>query len=325
MSAALKVLLSTTSFQDTPGAHHEVLAAAGYEIIRARGPLNEQQLLDLIEEHNGFDAFLNGDDDITARVIDAALPKLRVIAKYGIGLDKIDVDYATSKKLPVLFTPGVNHTTVAEHCFGLMIACAKQFWWHMNGVKQGGWKRQTGSDLAGKTLGIIGLGRIGKEVIKRAHAFDMHCIAFTRHWPDEFCQQYHVQRAENHAQVIQASDFLSLHCALTDETRALINSSSLATMKPGACIINTARGGIIDEAAVVTACSSGQLSAYATDVLDIEPMQAPHPFQDVDNIIITPHIGSRTNESVGRQAMRAVNNLINYLDGKDDVIQFNTI
>ncbi len=168
---AMRFLLTTTSFQDTPGRHHDVLNNSGFEIVRARGPLSEAQLLDLIEaggDQRGFDGLLNGDDQITAKVIDAALPRLKVIAKYGIGLDSIDVKHATSKKLPVLFTPGVNETTVAEHTIGLMIAVAKHFWFHMRAVKAGQWKRQTGSELFGKTLGVIGLGRIGKEVVKRA-------------------------------------------------------------------------------------------------------------------------------------------------------------
>src|SRR5271165_5336433 len=127
----MRILLTTTSFQDTPGTHHEVLTRSGFEIVRARGPLTEAQVLDLIKSNDGFDGLLNGDDAITAKVIDAALPKLKVIAKYGIGLDSIDVKYASGKKIPVLFTPGVNHTTVAEHAFGLMIAVAKHFWFHM--------------------------------------------------------------------------------------------------------------------------------------------------------------------------------------------------
>src|SRR5215469_8013964 len=160
----MRILLTTTSFQDTPGRHHDVLAQSGFEIVRARGPLSEQQMLDLIGQGGGFDGFLNGDDKITARVIDAALPRLKVIAKYGIGLDSIDVKYATSKKIPVLFTPGVNHTTVAEHCFGLMIAVAKNFWPHLRSTKLGQardkegrieentWKRITGNELFGKTI-----------------------------------------------------------------------------------------------------------------------------------------------------------------------------
>src|ERR1700681_529528 len=159
---SVRILLTTTSFQDTPGAHHEALRNSGFEIVAARGPLSESEMLSLVQ--TGFDGLLNGDDQITAKVIDAALPRLSVIAKYGIGLDSIDVKHATSKRIPVLFTPGVNETTVAEHAIGLMIAVAKSFWFHMRAVKQGQWKRQTGSELYQKTLGVLGLGRIGKEV-----------------------------------------------------------------------------------------------------------------------------------------------------------------
>src|ERR1700693_4432923 len=140
----MRILLTTTSFQDTPGKHHDVLAQSGFEIVRARGPLSEQQMLDLNSQHGGFDGLLNGDDAITARVIDAALPRLKVIAKYGIGLDSIDVAHATRRRLPVLFTPGVNETTVAEHTIGLMISVSKLFWPHFRTVKAGQWKRQTG-------------------------------------------------------------------------------------------------------------------------------------------------------------------------------------
>src|SRR3954452_5537046 len=178
----MRVLLSTTSFQDTPGRHHDVLNHSGFEVVRARGPLSEQQMLDLVTSGEGFDGLLNGDDAITARVIDAALPRLRVIAKYGIGLDSIDVKHATSKKIPVLFTPGVNHTTVAEHTFGLMIAIAKHFWPHLKSTKSGGSKRITGNELFGKTIAVLGVGRIGKEVIKRAHAFDMKSVGYDYYW-----------------------------------------------------------------------------------------------------------------------------------------------
>src|SRR3954447_18512710 len=189
----MRILLSTTSFQDTPGKHHDVLNASGFEIVRARGPLSEAQMLELVTTNGGFDGLLNGDDLITAKVIDAALPRLKVIAKYGIGLDSIDVKQATAKRLPVLFTPGVNETTVAEHTIGLMIAVAKNFWFHMRAVKAGKWSRQTGSELFGKTLGIIGLGRIGKEVIKRATAFGMTCIGYGEHyWDDDFAKQYNL-------------------------------------------------------------------------------------------------------------------------------------
>src|SRR4029077_16601881 len=141
----------------------DMLKASGFEVVTGKGPLPEQAMIDLIQSNGGFDGLLNGDDAITARVIDAGLAArtpLRVIAKYGIGLDSIDVKYATSKKIPVLYTPGVNHSTVAEHTFGLIIALAKGFWPHLRSVKSGGWKRTTGTELFGKTIAIFGMGRI---------------------------------------------------------------------------------------------------------------------------------------------------------------------
>lgn len=319
----MRILLTTTSFQDTPGRHHQLLADSGFEVVRARGPLDEATMLKLVTEGGGFDGLLNGDDAITAKVIDAALPRLKVIAKYGIGLDSIDVKHATSKRLPVLYTPGVNHTTVAEHAIGLMIALAKHFWVHIAVVKGGQWNRFTGSELAGKTLGVLGMGRIGREVIKRASAFEMKSVAYDVYWDEPFAAQYQVKRMDSPEAVLREADVVSLHMPLTDETRSFINKKRIAMMREGAMVINTARGGLVSEADVAEACKTGRLGGYGADVLEHEPIRAPHVFQGIDNIIITPHVGSRTFESVERQAVRAATNAINYLKGGDDFIQAN--
>jgi len=319
----MRILLTTTSFQDTPGKHHDVLKQSGYDVVTARGPLSEQQMLELVASGGGFDGLLNGDDKITAKVVDAALPRLKVIAKYGIGLDSIDVNYATSKRLPVLFTPGVNETTVAEHAYGLMIAVAKSFWFHMKSVKAGQWKRQTGTELFGKTLGILGLGRIGKEMVKRAAGFGMICIGHGNHWDEEFARQHNLNRLATREDVLRQADIVSLHMNLTPDTRGFINQQRIALMKDGAILINTARGGVVVEQDVADACKFGKLKGYGADVLETEPIKTPHIFQEIDNIIVTPHVGSRTNESVQRQGLRAVNNLINYLSGEKDYIQAN--
>ncbi len=320
----MKILLTTTSLQDTPGAHQALLAASGYEIVRARGPLDEAALLSLIGEHGPFDGLLNGDDRVTARVIEAAGPRLKVIAKYGIGLDSIDVAYATQQHLPVLFTPGVNHTTVAEHALGLMIALAKDFLGHATALKNGCWVRRTGHELMGKTLGVLGLGRIGQEVVRRAAAFGMRCVACSPRWPEDFALTNGVMRATDVGEVLRCADVVSLHLPLTAETRGLIDARALAGMKPGSYLINTARGGLIVEDDVAAACRSGQLAGYAADVLDEEPIRADHPFLGIDSILLTPHIGSRTFESVERQAVRAVTNLTEFLGGGTDYIQANT-
>src|SRR5215470_9410989 len=143
--SSTRVLLTTTSFQDTPGRHHDLLAASGCEVVRERGPLPESRMLELAGQ---FDAFICGDDAITRAVIEKSLPRLRVISKYGIGLDKVDVKSATELKLPVTFCPGVNHTTVAEHVFGLMLAIYRDIVPQCNYVKSGNWKRLTGHELA---------------------------------------------------------------------------------------------------------------------------------------------------------------------------------
>ena len=136
-----KILLTTTSFQDTPGPHHDLLAQKGYEIVRERGPLNEARMLELAGD---FDALLCGDDAITRAVLEKSLPRLKVVAKYGIGLDKVDVTSATALKIPVTFCPGVNHTTVAEHTFGLLLAIYRQIVEQCNAVHAGKWQRLTG-------------------------------------------------------------------------------------------------------------------------------------------------------------------------------------
>jgi D-3-phosphoglycerate dehydrogenase / 2-oxoglutarate reductase len=317
----VRILLTTASFQETPGAHHDALKKSGFEVVTAKGPLNEAKMLELVK--TGFDGLLNGDDQITAKVIDAALPRLRVIAKYGIGLDSIDVKHATAKKIPVLFTPGVNHTTVAEHCFGLMISLAKHFWPSLRSTKSGGWQRITGSELYGKTIAVLGVGRIGREVIKRAAAFDMKAVGYDLHWDESFGRQYNVSRAATVPDAIRDADVVSLHMNLDESNRGMFNKDLLAKMKKGSYLINTARGGLVVEKDIAEACKSGHLGGYGADVLDKEPPAPDHPFREIDNIIITPHIGSRTFESVERQAMRAVMNLVNFLNGNKDFIQAN--
>ena len=144
-----RVLITTTSFQDTPGDHHRLLKETGWEIVTARGPLNEADTLALMGE---FDGYICGDDAITAKVLEKALPRLKVISKYGIGVDKIDVKTCTEFGIPLLFTPGVNHTTVAEHAFLLLLALEKNLLFHTDSVRAGGWKRQTGHELLDKTI-----------------------------------------------------------------------------------------------------------------------------------------------------------------------------
>src|SRR6187551_2596042 len=202
--SSTRVLLTTTSFQDTPGRHHDLMAAAGFEIACERGPLPEARMLELAGD---FDAFICGDDAITRAVIEKSLPRLRVISKYGIGLDKIDVKSATEFKIPVLFTPGVNHTTVAEHTFLLLLALEKNFYYHTDSTRSGGWKRKTGHEVMGKPNGIVGVGRIGKEVAIRPRAFGMEPVGFDLYWDEAFAAEHGVRRAATLDEIFACSDY----------------------------------------------------------------------------------------------------------------------
>jgi D-3-phosphoglycerate dehydrogenase len=192
-------------------------------------------------------------------------------------------------------------------------------------VKSGNWKRLTGHELFGKTIGVIGLGRIGKEVSSRARAFGMNVVAFDLYWDDKFAQQYNVQRAGSIEDVLKVSDIVTLHTNLTDETRHMINSKRLAMMKKGSVLINTARGELVETNDIAAALKSGQLLGYGADVLESEPPPKDHPLFACPNTVLTPHIGSRTYESVARQAKMAAQNLINVLNGQPAIAQANKL
>jgi len=315
-----RILITTTSFQDTPGKHHDLLPADKFEIERARGPLPEAEILRLVGSH---DAIICGDDAFTRQVLQKCLPKLRVLSKYGIGVDKIDIPAATELKIPVTFCPGVNHVTVAEHTFGLLLSLTRLIPPQDALIKKGEWKRSTGRELAGKTMGILGLGRIGKEVAKRAKAFEMNVCAFDLYWDEAFAKQYGVERKTTGEDVLKASEVVSLHMNLTDENKEWLNASRLGVMKRGAYLINCARGGLVHQEDIATALKSGQLGGYGADVVEPEPIEKTNPLLGAPNVVLTPHTGSRTYESVERQALMAAENMIRVLGGQAPHAQAN--
>ncbi len=320
----MKVLVTTTSFQDTPGAHHDMLKQTGWQIETARGPLPEPEMLKLVGD---FDGIICGDDAFTKNVLSKCLPKLKVLSKYGIGIDKIDLAGATELGVPVCFTPGVNHTAVAEHVFGLLLTLTRNIIPEHNFVKSATWKRVTGTEIWQKTIGILGLGRIGKEVAKRAKGFEMDIIGYDVYWDDDFAKQYNIKRAASADEVLENCDVLSLNMNLTAENREFVNAGRIAKMRKGAYVVNCARGGLVSEKDVAAALKSGQLGGYGADVFEPEPIVKDHPLLADDipagSVAFTPHIASRTYESVVRQATMACENLIRALNGEKPVAQAN--
>ena len=304
-----RILLTTTSFQDTPGEHHKLLAETGWEIVAARGPLNEANTLALMGE---FDGYICGDDLITAAVIEKALPRLKVVSKYGIGVDKIDVKTLTAKGIPLLFTPGVNHTTVAEHTFLLLLALEKNFYFHTDSTRSGGWKRKTGRELLDKTIGIIGMGRIGQGIAKRAaHGFGMRVIYHNRSRLsadlEAACKATYVSKEE----LLRTADHVMLVVPYSAESHHTIGAKELGSMKPSATLVNIARGGIVDDVALAVALKNKQIAAAGLDVFEAEPALNP-ALLTVPNVVLTPHIASSTVKTRLAMAQLAADNLVSF-------------
>lgn len=308
---SLEILLTSTSFQDTPGSHQSLLEKQGFNITKLRGPVKENVLLDIIDR---FDGIICGDDEITRAVIEkGANGKLRIISKYGIGLDKIDLEAAKDLNMPVTNCPGVNQVTVAEHVFALLLSYIKNIIPENQIVQNQQWVRLIGYELNGKTIGVLGTGSVGKEVIKRALAFGMKVIAFDKFRDEAFAKQYGITYCNTAAELIAESDIISLNLSLNPETADIIGEAVLAVMKDGVIIVNTARAGLVNQQAILDGISSGKIKAYLTDVLEEEPIVKNHPFLGNQHILITPHIGSRTYENVVNQGTMAVENLLKFI------------
>jgi len=248
----------------------------------------------------------------------ASAPRLKVIAKHGVGVDNIDVAAATSRKIPVLFTPTANANAVAEHAMALMLALARQIVPSSEAMRGGRFHERTqieGCELAGKTLGIIGLGRIGRRVAAMARGFAMGICAF-----DPFVQRVdglegiEVERSLD--ALVRKADFLTLHLPLTGDTRHLVNESLLKLLKPTCRIINTSRGAVIDEAALAAALNERRIAGAALDVFEQEPLPADHALFRTPNTLLTPHVATSTREALDRMATDAAQGVIDVLQGK---------
>ena len=307
----MKILLTTTSFQDTPGKHHDLLKETGYQVDTLRGPVKEEVLLPIIAKYDGV---ICGDDEYSRKVIENGKNgKLKVISKYGIGLDKIDINAAKEFEIPVFNTPGVNHITVAEHALSLMLTYLKNIHLEYNYTRAGKWKRLIGNELYGKKVGILGLGRIGKELVKRLSVFGVELFTYDIIYDEKFIREFLIKKANSIEDLTLKVDILSIHIPLSKLTKHSIDINVINKIKKPIIIINTSRALILEPQALIDGLKSGRINAYLTDVMDEEPMKTNNLLKDSQNVLITPHIGSRTYESVERQGCMAVENLIGAL------------
>jgi D-3-phosphoglycerate dehydrogenase len=308
----MKILVTPTSFGPSAQlAPKDKLLAFADEIIynpHSR-PLTEDELIPLLE---GCDGYLAGLDFITEKVINST-SCLKVISRYGIGCDRVDIEAAKKKGIPVTNTPGANSDAVADLTLGLMLSVARAIPMLDHSTKQGEWKRRTGIELGSKTLGLLGFGMIGKAVARRAIGFGMKILAYDPYMDEQYAQENGILSC-SFEQVISDSDFISLHLPLLESTANIIGKENIAKMRPGAIIINTARGGLIDEAALYEALLSGHLGGAALDAYEKEPPDASLPLYQLENVVTTPHTGAHTAEAALNMATMAVDNLISVLE-----------
>jgi D-3-phosphoglycerate dehydrogenase / 2-oxoglutarate reductase len=290
----------------------EALREGGQLEVQVETGLPEKSLLSIIPEYQGL--IVRSQTKVTGRVIEAA-KSLRVIGRAGVGVDNVDVESATRKGIVVMNTPGGNTVSTAEHAFSLLVSIARSIPQADASVKAGRWERKSfeGVELSGKTLGIIGMGRIGTEMARRAIAFGMHPVVYDPYLAPSRARLLQVELFEELPDVLSRADFVTLHIPLTEETRHLLRSETLALCKRGVRIINCARGGLIDESALHDCLLSGQVAAAALDVYEVEPPPANFALRGLPNVVFTPHLGASTieaQESVGIEIAEAIRSLL---------------
>jgi D-3-phosphoglycerate dehydrogenase len=306
-----RVLITCPQLLRTIDEHRQRLDKDGVELLLPDviQQLSEDELMRLLP---GVDGIVVGDDPLTRRVLESA-DRLRVISKWGVGIDNIDTSAASELGMTVTNTPGMFGDEVADVVTGYLVMLARHLHTIDREVRAGTWAKPEGSSLAGRTLGIVGLGHIGRAVGKRARAMGMRVIGTdVAQASVEAARQADIE-ATDVATVLREADVLSLNCPLTTENRHMLNATSLASMKHGAWIINTARGGLVDEGALVAALGSGQVAAAALDVFETEPLPDSSPLRAFDQVILGAHNASNTAEAVTRTSVAALDNLLSHL------------
>lgn len=298
------------------------LAEEGLGLLRGEPGIEVIEAPKLAKDVSGLRAALAETDGIiirsgtqlTAEVLEGQT-RLKAICRAGVGVDNIDVPAASRQGIVVMNTPGGNTVSTAEHTMALLLALSRNVAPASASLKAGRWDRNafTGTQLEGKTLGIIGLGRVGLAVAKRALGFDMKVIGFDPFLAAERALELGVESVPRLDDLWGRCDFITLHTPLSPETRHLISAEAIARMKPGVRIINCARGGLIDEPALVAALDAGQVAGAAIDVFEPEPPPAGHPLVNHPKVLVTPHLGASTEEAQVAVAVEAARLLIDFL------------
>ena len=309
-----KVLVTATTYGvNDPVLRMELEGSVGEVVYNTSGkPMSSEQLIRLLP---GVDGYIAGLDAIDRTALDAA-DYLKVIARYGVGVDAVDLQAAQEKGIVVTNTPGANSSSVAELTVGLMIALLRNIPASIQATKSGEWSRLRGLSLEGKTVGLVGFGAIGKQVARRLIGFGCRVIAFD---PEAYSAEAVELGVEllPLADVVQRAEILSLHCPLTGQPRAMVNADFLAKMKAGSYLVNTARGELVDEEALYTALQAGKLSGAALDVFSKQPPEADNPLLRLPRVLATPHMAAHSDVATNAMGWMALNDCLAVLRGEE--------
>ena len=303
-----------TSLLGDAGPHFDLLRNAGFEAVVVDRRLNLSVEDNLILALRDADACIAGSEPFTARVI-ASCPKLRVIARTGVGFDAVNLPACDQARIVVATTPGVNHHAVAEHTIAMLMTLARNLPQRDREVRQGIWEKIPLPRVMGRTLGLVGLGRIGRAVATRARGLGLNVLAFDPFPNREFAEQWQIELTPLD-ELLSRSDFVSLHMPIDQSSRHLINADSLCRMKRGSILINTARGPLIDEVALCDALKSGHLRAAGLDVFEKEPLPLDSPLLKLDNVLTCGHVGGLDEESQQGTLIMAAQVIIDLNQGR---------
>jgi D-3-phosphoglycerate dehydrogenase len=277
----------------------------------AERPLSSAEVARLLRD---VDAYIAGLDTIDRAALDGA-NRLRVIARYGVGMDSVDLDAARERGIVVTNTPGANSVSVAELALALILTLARSLPEAMEATRHQRWPRIPGVSLEGKTIGIIGFGSIGKKLALRLAGFDCRILAYDPNPDAEYASAHHVE-LQSLDETLRQADFVSLHLPLLPETRGMVDDKFLAKTKKGAYLVNTSRGDVVEEGALVEALKSGHLSGAALDTFKIEPPGPGNPLLGLSQVIATPHLGAQTDGAINRMGWMALRDCLAVLRGE---------
>ena len=311
------VLITPEAMREVDGPYAQALRDAGFDIRYPRNPEFARGLCDTpetIDELRDVDATIASNEAYSEEVL-RALPRMRVIARCGVGYDRVDVPSATARRIPVTITPTTNREAVAELALTLLLAVSKSIPANDRHVRAGRWPRDLLLPVRGRTLGIFGLGRIGCCLAVRARALGMKVVA-TETAPDATFVRDHEIVLADFRTLLASSDFVSIHCPLNDTTRGLFDEQVFSRMKRGSILINTARGAIVDEQALVAALRSGHLAGAGLDVFQQEPPAIDNPLFEFENVVLSPHLAGTDQASLEGMGLEAAQCIIELFNGR---------